>query len=352
MRRKQRKTSVELAQALLERTRAYHLATLDPSGKPVLRTLNGVWVGGWVLFHGAIAGEKASCIGQPAVVSAYEEVAFLPSYFFDPDRATPATTFYESAEAKGLLCDVADPELKVGMLAALMQKYQTEGGYRKLSATSDLYKKDLRSVRVFGVQVETICGKANLGRDKPAQVVTAIVEGLWKRGLPGDPAAVERILDHKEEARPASWRGVLRGKDVRFVVSPSPTLIHSHAELLRGQYWRGQTEPVEIETSIKNSSAWVGAVDPEGELLGAARASSDSAWSAQIMDVVVSEKARSQGLGTRLMELLLDHPAVRGCRFQRLGTQDAMEFYRKWGFVRAEEVNLGFVSHAMMRRTT
>src|SRR5690606_5738317 len=141
----------------------YQLATVDPGGNPVLRTLNGVWVNGWVLFHGAIAGEKTTCIGQRAVVSAYEEVAFLPSYFFDRDRATPATTFYESAEVKGLLCDVADPELKVAMLTALMRKYQAEGGYREISTTSDLYRKDLRSVRVFGVQVEAICGKANLG---------------------------------------------------------------------------------------------------------------------------------------------------------------------------------------------
>jgi GNAT superfamily N-acetyltransferase/nitroimidazol reductase NimA-like FMN-containing flavoprotein (pyridoxamine 5'-phosphate oxidase superfamily) len=350
MRRKQRQTSLEQVGALLERTRVYQLATVTPGGKPVLRTLNGVWVEGWVLFHGAVGGEKSSCLGGSAVVSAYEEIAFLPSYFFDHARATPATTFYESAEIQGTLCDVADPDLKVKMLSALMRKYQPEGGYQELSSTSELYKKDLRSVRVFGVRAEALCGKANLGQDKPLEVVKAIVEGLWKRGEPGDCSAIERILAHNEEARPLSLRATMHDHAIRLVVSASPLLVNMHAELLCEQYWRKGVTLREIETSIWGSSAWVGAIDSGGRLLGAARASSDSAWSAQIMDVVVSEEARSQGIGTRLMEVLLDHPAVRGCRFQRLGTQDAMNFYRKWGFALAEDISLGFPSYTMLRR--
>ena len=46
---------------------------------------------------------------------------------------------------------------------------------------------------------------------------------------------------------------------------------------------------------------------------------------------------RGSGAGTAVMELLLDHPAVRVARHVRLTTRDAMAFYRRIGFLELDE---------------
>src|SRR5690348_4951663 len=106
------------AVALLARARVLHLATTTPEGEPVLRALDGAVSDGAFVFHGAPAGEKAACLGRPAVISAEEVVAHVPSWFTDPERACPATTFYRSAQAHGRLERVDDLASKARALAA------------------------------------------------------------------------------------------------------------------------------------------------------------------------------------------------------------------------------------------
>ena len=80
----------------------------------------------------------------------------------------------------GTLKNIESAELKARMLQALMEKYQPEGGYVPLA--SPIYVKDLKSVRVFGVSVDEITTKINLGQDKKPEQVKAVVRGLWQRG--------------------------------------------------------------------------------------------------------------------------------------------------------------------------
>jgi ribosomal protein S18 acetylase RimI-like enzyme len=98
-----------------------------------------------------------------------------------------------------------------------------------------------------------------------------------------------------------------------------------------GAYWLGGFGRANIRAVLARSTALVSARDRRGSLAGFARAMSDGrvAW---IYDVVIAEPWRRSGVGTMLLELLLDHPAVRGVRHVRLGTRDAMGFYRRLGF--------------------
>src|SRR5437773_11530102 len=80
--------------ALLERAPVVHFATTTPEGSPVLRTVHGVIVDDAIAFHAAPVGEKTLSLGREVVVGAEELVAQIPSYFVDPERACPATTFY------------------------------------------------------------------------------------------------------------------------------------------------------------------------------------------------------------------------------------------------------------------
>src|SRR6187397_1762116 len=129
MRRREFTMERQAAVELLDRAEVVRIASTTPEGEPVLRTLNHAVLGERIVFHGAKAGEKALCVGRRAVVSADAVIAEIPSYFSDPVRACPATTFYESVQVHGVLEPVESPALKAEALGALMQKYQPEGGY-------------------------------------------------------------------------------------------------------------------------------------------------------------------------------------------------------------------------------
>lgn len=266
-------------------------------------------------------------------------------FFVDPELACPATTFYESVEARGELVEVKNVELKDAMLEALMKKYQPEGGYQTIDSREVLYTKQVRSTRVFGFRIESITGKLSAGQDRAAERVEKVVRGLFRRGLQSDLTAIDEVLSYKPEARPDFLRHALGD----FSVSPNADLAHAHAALLGGQYWRRDSEPNQIARAILASSAWVGLVDPEGKLLGAARATTDRVWTGTISDVVVHPDYRGQGIGTALLKLLLDHPAVREVRRLRLGTADQVRFYERFGFKSEAETKLPFPSQELVR---
>ncbi len=349
MRRKQRQTAQTDALSLLGRAPEHHLATVDKTGAPVLRVLNGVVFDDWILFHGALSGEKSECMGQPAIVSAYEVIADIPSYFVDPNKACPATTYYRSAQAKGILENVDSVELKAGMLQALMEKLQPEGRHVPLCAEEPLYQKDYRAVRVFGMRGFEVSGKASLGQDKPPASTRNIVLNLWRRGKDADFSAIRQILEASPEARPACFLREIQGRKFTFEVWPTESDVEAHARLVLSEYWRQGCEHSAVARSIRASSAWVGIHDEAGELCAGARALADGDWAATVYDVVVKKDLRGAGLGRWMMEELLEHPRVRHCHRQRLGTWDKADFYRALGFRDAEALLPSFPTQLMAR---
>jgi ribosomal protein S18 acetylase RimI-like enzyme/nitroimidazol reductase NimA-like FMN-containing flavoprotein (pyridoxamine 5'-phosphate oxidase superfamily) len=335
----------ERALELLSRAEVVRVATTTPAGEPVLRTLNHAVVRDRICFHGAKAGEKAQSLGRRAVVAADAVIAVIPSYFIDPERACPATTFYESVQVHGVLETVAEPELKAEALAALMRKHQPEGGYTAIDASSPLYAGAVRGVSVFAVSLENVSGKLKLGQNRSAAELAQIVEGLWQRGARGDVEAVQRIF----EANPSVPRPP-RFVHAEFDLEPALD-VQAQSEavgLLASEYWNRTTRADRIARAQLGSTAWVGARDRAGALVATARALSDGAKHAFIADVAVRADLRRSGLGSRLVELLLDHPALRDASLLRLGTADAQGFYRRFGFVDQAEVGFGFASTTML----
>ena len=320
------------AVALLARAPVLHLATTTPGGAPVLRALDGAVLDGMVVFHGARTGEKAACLGRPAVISAEELVAHIPSHFVDPERACPASTFYRSAQARGTLVELAEPAAKARALAALMTRWQPEGGYRPIDATDPDYARELRGVLVFGVALGRVDGKAKLGQNRAPAEWLRIVEGLWRRGAPGDVGAIEAMRETRPDAPVPSFLAAPPGITLHAAL---PTSAASEAAaLLEGAYW-WPDGPAELRSSVQLASqAWVGARDGDGKLVASARAVSDgkTAW---VYDVVVAPAWRGRGLGGRAMALILDHPAVRRAPTVKLATRDAHAFYARFGFAEA-----------------
>lgn len=317
------------ALSLLARAPVVHLATTTEDGEPVLRALHAAVVGDLLLFHAAPAGEKAETVGRRAVVSAEEVVASIPSYFKDPERACPATTFYRSAQAHGVLERVDDAGLKAEMLQALMRKHQPEGGYAPLAADHPLYRKAIAGILVFGLRLAHVDGKAKLGQNRTPEEIARVLEGLWARGLPGDARAVDLVRTANPSAPTPAFLACPEGASLFCALGEEDAA--EAAELIAPGYWNQGMSPERIGRAQLSSPAWVGARDEAGRLVGTARAISDGARSAWVYDVMVAPAWRSRGLGRALMRLLLDHPAVRGAATVLLNTQ-AEAFYAGLGF--------------------
>jgi GNAT superfamily N-acetyltransferase len=105
-------------------------------------------------------------------------------------------------------------------------------------------------------------------------------------------------------------------------------------ELLDLTWWASGRSPDEVQRMLEHSDAVIALVDPAGDrLVGFARAISDRTFRALVLDVVVSPEQRGRGLGDRVMEELLAHPALAGVESIELACQPELHgFYRRFGF--------------------
>jgi len=318
---------------LLARSRVVHLASTTATGEPLLRTVHGVLVDDMLAFHGAPAGEKLAALGRPAVLAADEIVAEIPSYFFDPERACPATTYYRSVQVHGLLTELTDRQQKARVLQALMDKYQPEGGYVRITGDDPRYRKAIDGILIVAVSLAHLDSKDKLGQNRRPDEMAHILEMLWRRGHAGDPAAIETL----RAANPAT-------PDPPFLHAPPGARLccalgHEYAEataaLLADTYWNADVPPERIARAHRGAGAWVGAHDEHGRLIASARAVGDGAKWVDIRDVVVAQSWRGRGLGEALVRMLLDHPFVRSAHAVHLHTRDAQRFYHRFGFADA-----------------
>ncbi len=317
---------------LLAKAETIHLATTTTEGQPVLRALHAVLVDGVLAFHGAKAGEKALCLGRTSVASAHRVLANVPSYFIDPERACPATTYYQSVQVKGQLVEVEDLDKKANVIAALMEKYQPEGGYADIDSASPLYENALRGLLVYGIRIESITAKQNLGQHRNGDEARLVLEGLWQRGLPEDLIAIDCIAKYRCELGEALPTFLRSPPGTTFRCQLGKVEQDQVVNLLQDAYWNQSVGAPEIASVHDYSTAWVGVVDECGQVIASARAVTDGIKFGWILDVIVEMQWRGQGIGTALFQFLLQHPRMRGCRNIGLGTKDAQAFYEKFGF--------------------
>ena len=104
---------------------------------------------------------------------------------------------------------------------------------------------------------------------------------------------------------------------------------------LSAMYW-SKGMPREIfERSIQNSLCF--GLYYNKRQIGFARVVSDLATFAFLGDVFVSEKYRGQGGSKALMRAIINHSDLQNLRRFCLGTKDAHDLYRKFGFEVIEE---------------
>ncbi len=99
---------------------------------------------------------------------------------------------------------------------------------------------------------------------------------------------------------------------------------------LRESYWASGIPLEVVKRSIEYSLSF--GLYHEDRQIGFARVITDYATFAYVCDVFVLESYQGQGLGTWLMQVIMEHPDLQGLRRWILATRDAHELYRKFGF--------------------
>lgn len=125
-----------------------------------------------------------------------------------------------------------------------------------------------------------------------------------------------------------------------YIVSDDAQLIdvNTVCELLADTYWAGIRPRTSIEESIKNSIVF--GMYKDGKMTGFARVTTDRAVFGWVSDLIISSELRGEGLGTWMMECVLDHPVISTLGRLGLSTKDAHGLYEKFGFQRKEVMML------------
>ena len=165
-----------------------------PDGFPRITPLNFAY-DGRILWHGAIAGERFDCLKKDprATFCAVSAQSYVPSHLLSEENATNATAAFKSVIVRGRCHTIDDPQEKCAILNALMEKYQPEGRFRKVTPDDPLYVKVLAATGVFALRVEAMTGKFKLAQNKPEEARKRIAEWLLERGLPADRLMAEEI---------------------------------------------------------------------------------------------------------------------------------------------------------------
>ena len=104
---------------------------------------------------------------------------------------------------------------------------------------------------------------------------------------------------------------------------------------LQATYWADDRSDEVIEKSLRNSFCY-GVFDGEKQV-ACCRIITDYATTFYLCDVVVEESLRKSGVGSIMMEAVVNDPQFANLR-GILGTKDAHSFYEKFGFEKNDKL--------------
>jgi ribosomal protein S18 acetylase RimI-like enzyme len=102
--------------------------------------------------------------------------------------------------------------------------------------------------------------------------------------------------------------------------------------MLKDAPWCTGIKKDEVIQGAQNSALLVGAFAPGNAQIGFLRIVSDKTRFAYILDVIVDEDYRKQGIGQAMIRFLLNHPDLKDVYQWVLLTKDAHGVYKKAGF--------------------
>jgi uncharacterized protein len=252
---------------------------------------------------------------------------------------------YRSAIVVGRATKVEDPEEKLAAMRALVEHVIPDrwAGIRPPSAQEMLATSVLRiPITEASAKVRTggpIDDEEDYALPVWAGVIPLRLEAkppvADPRLVPGTPLPLQvagyrtpdtRAGGHAHDGAASEYRvhGVTISTDRALLDLDA---IHG---FLAGSYWAAGISRETVARSIANSLCF-GAYDG-GRHVGFARVISDYATYAYLADVFVAESHRGRGVCKALMAAVVAHPSLKGLRRFMLGTRDAHDLYRRFGF--------------------
>lgn len=168
------------------------IATMDKNGFPFVAPMNFVYHNDSIYIHGFPRGEKYDNIklDSKCGFEVDKELAFLPSYFFEPPTDASLTdTLYVSVVIKGHAELVTDNMEKATVLNKLIAKYQVEGGYEELRPDM----ATVRGVNLMKIKPEAMTGKYKLGKYWDSKDKLRIATRILERAIKNPKRTLELL---------------------------------------------------------------------------------------------------------------------------------------------------------------
>ncbi|UFU00473.1 GNAT family N-acetyltransferase [Radiobacillus kanasensis] len=116
-----------------------------------------------------------------------------------------------------------------------------------------------------------------------------------------------------------------------YSINTDPTKLDNEKifTLLSNSYWASDRPKDIMEESLENSLNF--GVYQQDTLVGFGRVITDKVVFSWLLDVVIEESHRGEGLGKWLVETIINHPDVKQTSIG-LSTKDAHSLYERFGF--------------------
>ena len=124
------------------------------------------------------------------------------------------------------------------------------------------------------------------------------------------------------------------GPGAARLVSPvPPSRLDDVMALFAQAWWTRTRERAKVAAILASAQPTIGVLSPEGALVAFVRALTDFESKAVIVDLIVDEPLRGTGLGRRLVQAVLDDPALaRVNDFELYCDEDLVPYYASQGF--------------------
>ena len=103
-------------------------------------------------------------------------------------------------------------------------------------------------------------------------------------------------------------------------------------DMLKDAFWCIGIKKNEIIQGAQNSALLAGAFTNDNKQIGFSRVISDKTRFGYILDVIVDDNYRKQGIGQAMIRFILNHPDLKEVHQWLLITKDAHGVYQKVGF--------------------
>jgi predicted GNAT family N-acyltransferase len=150
----------------------------------------------------------------------------------------------------------------------------------------------------------------------------------------------------------STQQGTVSFADETWTVDPKELQVFFQAEDIFWTAYRTLEQWRRLLACSRLLTARIQPADHRGSrLVGTTRVWSDQAYEAKLYDVVTAKDMMGQGIATSLVKAALRHPWVGEVERVVLETRDAAELYPRFGFERAETLNIAHlrVSTATLR---